>query len=186
MLALPRGRRQVPPSRGREQGSRPLQEDGATDPRKQKGHVTQYQHNEAFKLMLYRSKDGETEEWIWNSRDGVTPFTCASSEGEVIQHVEWFRDVFAPFYIPPVGSRIFVDLTPQRARVQALKNAHSFFANDPVRCTESYRTPEELADTLAKSYLAHEGAPDVLVVNSAMADRFRARVPARRLPKRFA
>lgn len=38
-------------------------------------------HSEAFQLMLYRSGDGH-EIWIWNSRDGVTPFGTTVNMGE--------------------------------------------------------------------------------------------------------
>lgn len=71
-------------------------------------------HAEAFCLMLYRAKDGH-EEWLWNSRDGVTPFCIMSRNGQEMQHVEWHRDSFQPNRQPKVGDRIFVDVTRELA-----------------------------------------------------------------------
>jgi hypothetical protein len=70
---------------------------------------------EAYKLMAYRAKDGDTIEILWNSRDGVTPFILHSQDGEEMNHVDWGRDIYAPFFVPAVGARIFVDLTMERA-----------------------------------------------------------------------
>ena len=76
------------------------------------------QQAEAFYLMLYRDTDGN-EEWIWNSRDGVTPFIVQSRQGLEANHVEWQRDRFRPYHVPAVGDRIFVTTTPERARERA-------------------------------------------------------------------
>ncbi|MCB8840196.1 hypothetical protein [Aurantimonas sp. VKM B-3413] len=77
---------------------------------------------EAFCLMKYREPvDGGRVEWIWNSRDGITPFCVldreqagrSPREGErpiLWQHVDWNEDVRVPNWIPPVGSRIFADI----------------------------------------------------------------------------
>jgi len=76
------------------------------------------QQAEAFCLMLYRDTAGN-EEWIWNSRDGVTHFIVQSRQGLESKHVEWTRDRFLPYHFPKVGERIFVDTTPARARERA-------------------------------------------------------------------
>lgn len=92
------------------------------------GHL----HAEAFCLMLYRSRDGQTEEWVWNSRDGVTPFSLQPrdlEEGEVLHmedprwlsHVEWWRDTYAPNYKPVAGDRYFVDWTREEAETHYRK-----------------------------------------------------------------
>ena len=65
-------------------------------------------HAEAFCRMLYRNKATGREEWLWNSRDGVTPFVIPDPAGGEMRHVEWRRDVCDPDFIPPVGSRVFV------------------------------------------------------------------------------
>lgn len=140
-----------------------------------------YQSAEAFCLMLYRAKESGREEWIWNSRDGVTPFGLAHAEtGEDMLHVDWFRDVRAPFYVPPVGSRIFVDLTEQRARILAAQVVEKYSGDQDFKESYAGLSHDELVTVFAKGMFAGgPGTPDVLVVNDAMAAAFRARQPAR-------
>jgi len=79
--------------------------------------------------MLYRDSAGN-EEWIWNSRDGVTPFIVRSRQGLSSQHVDWKRDRFLPYHVPAVGDRIFVTTTPERAREQA-ESWYETWSKDP-------------------------------------------------------
>ncbi|MFI2663700.1 hypothetical protein [Micromonospora carbonacea] len=124
-----------------------------------------HQHGEAFAIMTYRSDDGTETERIWNSRDGVTPFVVTLRSGKVAHHVDWSSDVYAPDHRPQPGERMFVDLTPERARELALRNARQAFAEarpglDPrVR----WATPEAMAETLVAEYL-RPGAPDLVEV----------------------
>ena len=78
------------------------------------------QHGEAFHRMLYRCEDRGGcgfEEWIWNSRDGVTPFCIDCRRcGKDANHVEWTRDEYRPDYTPQPGERFFRDGTPEEAR----------------------------------------------------------------------
>lgn len=88
------------------------------------GHV----QGEAFMVMEYRcnpptQRFGTIErphcghsEWIWNSRDGITPYVvgCRFCPGEA-HHVNWPRDRYVPDHVPMVGDRIFVDLNAERA-----------------------------------------------------------------------
>jgi hypothetical protein len=136
-------------------------------------------HREAFCLMLYENEETGRLEWLWNSRDGVTPFVISDAEGGgEMKHVDWFRDVRALFHVPSVGSRIFVDMTEARARALAARNAERWFEEDGATARERYGSAEELAKKLASSYLEPKGAPDVLIVNSAMQAEFRSRAPA--------
>lgn len=87
--------------------------------------MAKLRHNEGFKLMKYRGEKTGRIEWIWNSRDGVTPFSCGTVEtpeegGEILQHVDWNEDAFIPNYIPPIGTRVFTDHTKETAEA-ALK-----------------------------------------------------------------
>ena len=66
-----------------------------------------YQHAEAFCLMTYRSDDGSEEEVIWNSRDGVTPFTVRLLSGKRATHVNWAADQASPGHKPGPGERYF-------------------------------------------------------------------------------
>lgn len=74
-------------------------------------------HAEAFKLMLYRCQVCNVGEWIWNSRDGVTPFGIDCRRcGEDALHSDWHRDVYAPTYRPKPGERYFRDGLAAEAR----------------------------------------------------------------------
>lgn len=73
-----------------------------------------YNHGEAFCLMKYRGEKSGRIEWLWNSRDGVTPFMIGGTviiggQREMMQHVDWPEDARVPNYIPPIGSRVFMD-----------------------------------------------------------------------------
>ncbi len=74
-------------------------------------------HAEAFCLMTYEDEVNGRTERLWNSRDGVTPFVITSRWGNSARHVG--RDDYQPGHVPNVGDRVFVDLTPERARVLA-------------------------------------------------------------------
>lgn len=80
-------------------------------------------HVEALCLMKYAAVKIEVDgfkqgrvtvgtateiEWIWNSRDGVTPFIIQAFTGAEMKHVDWHEDAFLPNYVPLVGSRAFV------------------------------------------------------------------------------
>lgn len=137
------------------------------------------QHREAFCLMLYRAKGTGREEWLWNSRDGVTPFGISDAvDGLEMWHEDFFRDVRAPFYVPLVGSRVFVDLTEQRARYFADQRVERML-NNPEHAKlikEHYASRDALFDSLVKDMLG-PGTPDVLVVSKEMQEEFRARRP---------
>jgi hypothetical protein len=123
-----------------------------------------YQHAEAFNLMTYRSDDGSEEEQVWNARDGVTPFVIALRSGQFGTHVEWAADRRMPEdWTPPPGTRIFVDLTPQRARAAAEANVTRWLANPETagHFHRVYATREAGVNDLAASYL-QPGAPDLI------------------------
>lgn len=64
---------------------------------------------DAYKLYKYQSNVTGLVEWIWNSRDGVTPFGLIGKDGTEAQHVDWHEDLYCPNYVPAVGTRIFAD-----------------------------------------------------------------------------
>ena len=71
-----------------------------------------YNHAEAFCLMCYQSDDGRVIEYIWNSRDGVTPFIVLTKDGsKTMQHIDWHRDKCRPHHELQVGDRYFADST---------------------------------------------------------------------------
>lgn len=90
-------------------------------------------HGEAFALMKYQNKVTGRVEWLWNSRDGVTPFVIDDplvppgevqrfeqrrAKGKVdeahepdpraMAHADWHEDAFLPNYVPTDGTRMFV------------------------------------------------------------------------------
>lgn len=85
-------------------------------------------HGEAFMLMNYRCEQGHRLE-IWNSRDGVTPFsmTCPKC-GESMTHEDWFLDRQVPGHRLKHGDPFFRDGTPDeaeqimRSRIERAKN----------------------------------------------------------------
>lgn len=76
-----------------------------------------HRHGEAFMLMTYACDNCGHREVIWNSRDGVTPFgtDCPSCGGPSLLHVEWQRDVYAPFHKLHRDQRFWRDGTPDEA-----------------------------------------------------------------------
>lgn len=124
-----------------------------------------YVHGEAFCLMTYTATDGSGDsEVVWNSRDGVTPYIIALRDGREARHAG--RPVRAPGHRPEPGSRIFVDLTVDRASLLAARNAERWWKLDTARCRTSGRWPDKLAfaAALAADYLRSEGAPDLIEV----------------------
>lgn len=121
-------------------------------------------YTEAFHLMTYTADDGSEAELIWNSRDGVTPFVIRLRSGKTASHTNWGQDRYKPDYIPPVGTRVFVDLTRERALEMAKKNLEYYKSNPEL--IELYREdncPWPTAEELADDYL-QPGAPDLIEV----------------------
>ena len=80
-------------------------------------HANGWNHAEAFALMCYQCEACSLSEWIWNSRDGVTPFGIDCRRcGEAAFHVNWQADQFAPQHNPKPGDRYFRDGLLQEAR----------------------------------------------------------------------
>jgi hypothetical protein len=128
-----------------------------------------FRHAEAYCLMTYRTQDGAEEEVIWNSRDGVTPFSITLRSGREALHVNWASDRRVVDHQPAPGSRIFVDLTEASAMRHARANAERWF-NDPgmgEMARERYGTVENMAAELAQDYMSHPGAPDLVEVPHA-------------------
>lgn len=84
-----------------------------TQPRTPRGHL----HAEAFCLMWYRCERCQHLERFWNSRDGVTPFgtQCPSCGQPTLQHAFFGSDKYAPDHKPPVGQKVWIDMTRERA-----------------------------------------------------------------------
>lgn len=81
-----------------------------------------YQHAEAFCLMRYRCPKCGRAEVIWNSRDGVTPMMVGCPAcGDHMQHTDWRGDQCRPDHRPHPNQFVFVDITPEKARLYATR-----------------------------------------------------------------
>ena len=83
---------------------------------------------EAYHLMQYKCDTCGTKSLIWNSRNGVTPFSCGCPCGGVRDHVNWESDIrMSTDYVPPpYYCDVFIDITPERAKEMAIKRIESF------------------------------------------------------------
>lgn len=129
-----------------------------------------HKHGEAFMLMKYASKDGRIVEWIWNSRDGVTPFMVPPRDfkgpgtfDDMLSHVDWHLDQYIPNRKPKPGDRIFVDVTPERARFFAERWCDRFWDHPEYPLRGSYATREEAIEAHLRDE-ARDGAPDLITV----------------------
>jgi hypothetical protein len=129
-----------------------------------------YTHPEAFCLMAYQDQVTGERELIWNSRDGVTPFTITSRAGNEARHVEWSRDRYVPDYEPPPGSRVFVDLTLERAREYRRAFVERWWDQGVhgARMSERYASKDEAVEQLAQSDMEQGGGgtPDLIEVTA--------------------
>jgi hypothetical protein len=132
-----------------------------------------YKHAEAYMLMLYTSKGGTRNELIWNSRDGVTPFIVRGFSGEELTHASFKKDVRIERLLPPVGMRIFVDLSPKRAREVGNAWADNFWDAG----LKHYFPTKEAAVLSWVSHL-HDGEPDLVTVDAALQQELAAKYAA--------
>lgn len=116
---------------------------------------------EAFKIMNYCCECGNHEK-LWNSRDGVTPFSIPCSvcgDGMGMVHVDWHKDIFAPIFTPPAGSRYFADMTIERAREFAVRNVDQMISIGRIEENSRNSTIRRLTE----SYFGEGNSPDILV-----------------------
>ncbi len=138
-------------------------------------------HAEAYCLMNYASKDGNYREQLWNSRDGVTPFVI-HGEGEVeMQHTDWQMDVCVPFFVPPVGLRVFIDLTEAATRAYTERRVERDWDHGEYPMSRRFATKDEAIRDLVAARMAQEGQPDIVVVTTELQSEF-ARKANQRLP----
>lgn len=132
----------------------------------------QFNHGEAYRLMKYVDKAGNIE-WIWNSRDGVTPFIVRSRQGLESQHTDWAQDPFAPDHVPNVGDRIFVDMTDERLREHLARRVELFWDHPEYPASKRWPTKEAMLEELFRSE-KRPGQPDLIEVTEEMHARWRS------------
>lgn len=118
-------------------------------------------HAEAYKLMNYRCEDCGRHEVLWNSRDGVTPFSidCPDcGDGMSMSHVDWNLDRFMPFLRLAKGQRYFTDMTRERAREHANRVADELVSAGRYEQADRNR----VADRLYVGYYGDGHQPDIL------------------------
>lgn len=132
-------------------------------------------------LMRYEGHGGRRE-WIWNSRDGITPFCLRSADEQVdMHHGNWHLDRYEPFYVPPIGSRVFVDLTEDAARAQAQEYVDRHWATGEYQM-QRHPMFAQLGKVGAVDHFVREWvtawgghSPHIVVVTEVMHEQFRAR-----------
>lgn len=125
-----------------------------------------YKHPEAFCLMRYRNERTNEIEVLWNSRDGVTPFTISSPDNTATMvHVDWSRDERRPDHVPAPGQRVFVTITIERARASAWNRLAVRGAD--LRAHFKNLSDAEIVDYLAKEYMEWGGGGGPVVITGA-------------------
>lgn len=135
------------------------------------------QFGEAYMLMKYVSEDGTAIEWLWNSRDGVSPFGIDTRSGTgSLSHADWGEDAFVPNFIPPVGMRIFMTLTMEKALILARKRVVACWDRGPYQMKDhpvlGPLGPVGAADALAKDYFGKGDQPTVETVSDELHAHF--------------
>lgn len=141
-------------------------------------------HNfkESFMRMRYEGAGGRRE-WIWNSRDGITPFCVGAKDDSKIdlQHGNWHLDQYRPDYVPAVGERVFVTMTEEQAKPEAIAYVERFWDDDkfPMSQVEHFATlgKEKTVDYFVAEWLKDWGGypPHLVTVTPAMHEQFQAR-----------
>ena len=139
---------------------------------------TKYNHGEAFCAMSYRCENG-CKEVLWNSRDGVTPFTLRCVEcGGVMEHVNWRDDVLILTVedmrrIYPMVKRVFVTASPHDRHI--IKSAKEYVDKYWVKDIGGERAAQKMTSLNRKSaveYFVKEwtknGAPTVISVEELL------------------
>jgi hypothetical protein len=123
----------------------------------------EHNHAEAFKKMCYTSDDGTEQEWIWNSRDGITPFVITLRSGKTAVHTHWELDEYLPSYQPKVGERVFIDMTPELCKKITTDNVDKWIEDTRLQPSilDAYGTRENAIEQLSKF---RPGAPALIEI----------------------
>ena len=138
---------------------------------------------EAFRHMIYISKDGKVQLRVWNSRDGVTPFGCSHpvSGVELTHAPPWQLDYYDPGYVPEVGEWVWIDLHPERAMQLAMEKVEHFWDDPDYPLSGSGMSRSEAALMFVDSFLfwtngdgekVPSGTPDLVRVTQPLREQF--------------
>ncbi len=125
-----------------------------------------YLRPDAYVVLTYRSLDDPSvTEDVWNSRDGDTPYTILMRDGSTGTHINWTSGVPRPDYVPPPGSRVFVDLTEEIARKNASQYVTKIWDNqgaEGMLARSQYKTADDMIAALTADI--RPGEPALVVV----------------------
>lgn len=149
-----------------------------------------HRHGEAFMVMKYEGivitpglgahHVGGPVEWLWNSRDGVTPFYIqARDQVAEMAHADWHMDRYEPNYVPPVGSRIFVDMTRKRARALAVRRVEKFWDHPRLPLRSVFTSKPAAVEQFTEEAWQGGYSPDIIEVDSELHEYFKARAEGR-------
>lgn len=123
-----------------------------------------YKHPEAFCLMKYQSEDGEEEEILWNSRDGVTPFFIGNKVGtKSMKHINWNEDVRAIGHKPQPGDRVFMDLSKEDNIAYTKVKVDELWEHEEFALKDQFESKEEAVESLTAGW--QPGSPCVRTVS---------------------
>jgi hypothetical protein len=108
-----------------------------------------------------------------------------SADGRVeMKHGNWHLDRYDPAYVPPIGSRVFVDLTEELARPRAVEYVEKYW-NHPTVAMSVHPTLGPLGrkgavEHFVQSWISDWGghSPWVIVITPALHEQFKARADA--------
>lgn len=129
-----------------------------------------YNHKEAFCLMRYASRDGRAAEMLWNSRDGVTPFGLRGRSDVEMFHVEWENDRPIERFLPPIGMRIFVDMTKERLREIIKERVDAWWNHPSYPMSKAFTSKEAAVENLFHGEW-RPGTPDVVEVTREIREK---------------
>ena len=113
-----------------------------------------YLHKEAFCLMQYQCQSCGKEEDLWNSRDGVTPFSVGCPDcKQIMEHINFGSDYCVPGLKPWPGLRVFVDCTIKQYREHQSKYVDRIWEQE-IKGFGSAKDKYESKDVLIKSLMS--------------------------------
>ncbi|GAC1444357.1 MAG: hypothetical protein NVSMB52_03650 [Chloroflexota bacterium] len=120
-----------------------------------------YIYMEAFCLMRYETDDGTESEWVWNSRDGTTPFVIMNrAHTRELTHVDWHLDTRLPEeFEPPKGMRYFTNITEESARASAEMTVERYWGDPRVPRPSNWESKDMAVDELVAIMLSNPEAP---------------------------
>jgi hypothetical protein len=95
-------------------------------------------------------------------------------------HTDWHLDVYDPDYEPEPGSRVFVDLTRERALFKIRKQVELHWNNLMYPMSEIWNTKQDAVTALLEHAFEHgEHTPDIVTAEKYWQDYWTPKTPIR-------